>query len=261
MSERYGPTESNEVGMTMTAGPGEVEFLHPYDAAQYEKPSFTVDLVIFTVRDEHLHVLLVKRAEHPFKGCWALPGGFLDLRHDASVDACAARKLVEEAGVRAPYLEQLRTYGSRDRDPRGWTATTVYFALMASESVRLLGNQEEARWVRVRGDAVGFDLAFDHACILADAVERLRSKLEYTHIAVHLLPEEFTLPELQRIYEIILQQPLDKSSFRRRVMQADMLEELSGKQRDGSGRPAQLYRFRDYDRQTFFPRSISRHAR
>jgi 8-oxo-dGTP diphosphatase len=104
-------------------------------------------------------------------------------------------------------------------------------------------------------------LAFDHARILTDAVARLRSKLEYTHIAVHLLPEQFTLPELQRIYEVILQQPLDKSSFRRRVAQADMLEEVSGKLRDGSGRPAQLYRFRDYDRQTFFPRSISRYAR
>ncbi|KAB2927403.1 MAG: NUDIX domain-containing protein [Candidatus Contendobacter sp.] len=245
----------------IAANPGEAEFLRRYDASWYEKPSFTVDLVIFTVRDEHLHVLLVKRAEHPFKGCWALPGGFLDPRRDASVDACAARKLVEEAGVRAPYLEQLKTYGSRDRDPRGWTATTVYFALMASASVRLRGNQAEACWVGVRGDRVDFDLGFDHARILADAVERLRSKLEYTHIAVHLLPEEFTLPELQRTYEIILQQPLDKSSFRRRVVQADMLEELTGKQRDGFGRPAQLYRFRDYDRQTFFPRSISRHAR
>ena len=255
------PTEPRGMGAMIAAHPGEAKFLRRYDASRYEKPSFTVDLVIFTVRDEYLHALLVKRAEHPFKGCWALPGGFLDLRRDASVDACAARTLVEEAGGRAPYLEQLRTYGSRDRDPRGWTATTVYFALMASKSVRLRGNQAEACWVGVRGDRVDFELGFDHARILADAVERLRSKLEYTHIAVHLLPEEFTLPELQRIYEIILQQPLDKSSFRRRVMQADMLEELPGKQRDGSGRPAQLYRFRDYDRQTFFPRSISRHAR
>ena len=133
--------------------------------------------------------------------------------------------------------------------------------MASAETVSLGGNQQEARWVPVRGDGVGFDLGFDHARILADAIERLRSKLEYTHIAVHLLPEEFTLPELQRVYEIILQQPLDKSSFRRRVVQADMLEELPGKQRDGSGRPAQLYRFREYDRQTFFPRSISRHAR
>ena len=163
--------------------------------------------------------------------------------------------------MRAPYLEQLKTYGSRDRDPRGWIVTTVYFALMASDSVRLGGNQEAVCWAPVQGDGVTFELAFDHARILADAVERLRSKLEYTHIAVHLLPEAFTLPELQRTYEIILQQPLDKSSFRRRVVQADMLEELAGRRRDGSGRPAQLYRFRDYGRRTFFPRSISRHAR
>ncbi|MDG4549211.1 MAG: NUDIX domain-containing protein [Candidatus Contendobacter sp.] len=260
MIERDDPAEPGRIGPTIPE-PGGAEFLRRYDATRYEKPSFTVDLVIFTVRDEHLHVLLVKRAEHPFKGCWALPGGFLDPRRDASVDTCAARKLIEETGVRAPYLEQLKTYGSRDRDPRDWTATTVYFALMASESVRLVGNQAEACWVGVRGDRTDFELGFDHARILADAVERLRSKLEYTHIAVHLLPEEFTLPELQRTYEIILQQPLDKSSFRRRVIQADMLEELIGKQRDGFGRPAQLYRFRDYDRRTFFPRSISRHAR
>lgn len=237
------------------------EFFQRHDVSQYEKPSFTVDLVIFTVRAEQLHVLLVKRAEPPFKGCWALPGGFLDPQRDESVDACAVRKLVEETGVRAPYLEQLKTYGSRHRDPRGWIATTIYFALMASDSVQLSGNQAAACWAPVRGESADFDLAFDHALILADAVKRLRSKLEYTHIAVHLLPEEFTLPELQRTYETILQQPLDKSSFRRRVAQADMLEELIGKQRDGSGRPAQLYRFREYDRLTFFPRSISRHAR
>lgn len=121
--------------------------------------------------------------------------------------------------------------------------------------------REAVCWTPVQGAGVGFALAFDHVRILADAVERLRSKLEYTHIAVHLLPDEFTLPELQRTYEIILQQSLDKSSFRRRVAQADMLEEIPGKFRDGSGRPAQLYRFRDYDRRTFFPRSIGRHAR
>ncbi|MDZ7621250.1 MAG: NUDIX domain-containing protein [Candidatus Competibacteraceae bacterium] len=240
--------------------PGDATF-PSHDRAGREKPSFTVHLAIFTVRDERLHVLLVKRAEPPFQGCWALPGGFLDPHRDESVDACAARKLVEETGVHAPYLEQLKTYGSHDRDPRGWIVTTVYFALMVSDSVRLGGNQAAACWAPVRGDGVEFALAFDHALILADAAERLRSKLEYTHIAVHLLPEEFTLPELQRTYEIILQQPLDKSSFRRRVAQADMLEEIPGKLRDGFGRPARLYRFRDYDRRTFFPRSISRHAR
>ena len=241
--------------------PSEAESLRRYDVVLHHKPSFSVDLVIFTVRNERLQVLLVKRTEPPFQSQWALPGGFLDLRCDDSIEACALRKLVEKTGVQAPYLEQLKTYGCRDRDPRGWTATTVYFALMASDPVRLRGNQETVRWLPVRGEGVSFELAFDHVHILADAVERLRSKLEYTHIAVHLLPQEFTLPELQRTYETILQQSLDKSSFRRRVVQADMLEEIPGKLRDGSGRPAQLYRFRDYARRTFFPRSISRYAR
>ncbi|MFO1372730.1 MAG: NUDIX domain-containing protein [Candidatus Competibacteraceae bacterium] len=242
--------------------PNEAEPLRHLDTSSLsQRPWFSVDLVIFTVRNERLQVLLVKRAEQPFKGRWALPGGYLDLQRDDSIDACAVRKLIEKTGIHAPYLEQLRTYGSCDRDPRGWTATTVYFALMASDSTRLGGSQETVRWTSVQSDGVNSELAFDHAYVLADAVGRLRSKLEYTHIAVHLLPEEFTLPELQRIYEVILQQALDKSSFRRRVAQADMLEEIPGRQRDGSGRPAQLYRFRDYDRRTFFPRSISRYAR
>lgn len=254
-------SERIEIMNISETDPGEAEFPRRYDASRYDRPSFTVDLTVFAIRDQRLQVLLVERTEHPCEGWWALPGGFLNLELDDSIDACAVRKLVEKTGVHPSYVEQLKTYGSRDRDPRGWTATSVYLALMASDSVRLGGNQEAVRWVPVRGDGVEFDLAFDHARILADAVERLRSKLEYTHIAVHLLPEEFTLPELQRTYEIILQQPLDKSSFRRRVAQADMLEELSGKLRDGSGRPARLYRFRDYDRRTFFPRSISRYAR
>lgn len=241
--------------------PGAAEAPAQPNAMPGEKPAFSVDLVIFTIRCERLQVLLVKRADPPFRGQWALPGGFLDVRIDESIDACALRCLVEKTGVHAPYLEQLKTYGSLARDPRGWTATTVYFALMASDPAAPDQQWEAVRWVAVQGAGVPCELAFDHAGILADAVERLRSKLEYTHIAVHLLPEEFTLPELQRTYEMILQQPLDKSSFRRRVAQADMLEEVAGKMRDGCGRPAQVYRFRDYDRRTFFPRSISRYAR
>ena len=248
--------------MTTSVTPSsEAEVSHRDQASQPEKPFFSVDLVIFTIRAECLQVLLVKRVEAPFKGCWALPGGFLEPGRDESIEVCAMRRLIEKTGVQAPYLEQMKTYGSCDRDPRGWTATTVYFALIAQNSARLRGNQETVRWMPMQGDGVKSELAFDHAGILADAAERLRSKLEYTHIAVHLLPEKFTLPELQRTYEIILEQALDKSSFRRRVAQADMLEEIPGEQRESSGRPAQLYRFRDYDRRTFFPRSISRYAR
>ena len=241
----------------------EQAFLADYDPARFERPSFTVDLVIFTVRDESLQVLLVRRDEHPARGCWALPGGFVDIHRDATIDDCAQRKLLEKTGVAAPYLEQLATYGSRDRDPRYWTATTVYFALLAASALAPEQDPALVRWWSVQGCGVATPLAFDHGRILADAVLRLRNKLEYTHIAVHLLPETFTLPELQRTYELILQQPLDKSSFRRRVTEAALLEALPGQFRDSPGRrrPAQLYRFRHYDRQTFFPRSLARYAR
>ncbi len=121
--------------------PSEASAVRRREGPLPEKPLFTVELVIFTIRADRLHVLLVERADQPRKGWWALPGGVLDPRRDDSIEACALRKLAEEAGVHPPYLEQLKTYGSRDRDPRGWTATTVYFALMASERVQLGGNQ------------------------------------------------------------------------------------------------------------------------
>ena len=239
----------------------EQAFLQNYDPAQFDRPSLSVDLVIFTINDDQLQILLVKRIEHPAKGRWALPGGFIDIHRDATLEDCARRKLLEKTGVKAPYLEQLKSYGSQDRDPRGWVATAVYFALLASDTVNLGGNQEDVCWWPIKGDTVDVELAFDHNQIVTDAVERLRSKLEYTHIAVHLLASEFTLPELQKTYEVILQQQLDKSSFRRRVMDAEMLEEIKGKLREGIGRPAQLYRFKHYERRTFFPRSISRYAK
>lgn len=241
--------------------PDDNDFLSQYDPNAFERPSFTVDLAIFTVRYEQLQILLVRRATPPFRGCWALPGGFIDIYQDQTLEDCARRKLLEKTGVQAPYLEQLKTYGSRERDPRHWTATTVYFALQAADNVNLSGNQEEVRWWPVRGERVDAILAFDHAQLLADAISRLRAKLEYTHIAVHLLPAEFTLPELQKTYEIILQQPLDKSSFRRRVAHAELVEEVPGKLREQIGRPAQVYRFRHYARQTFFPRSLPRNAK
>lgn len=224
-------------------------------------PALTVDLVIFTVREEQLQVLLVRRANAPFCDAWALPGGYVDIERDDDLEACARRKLKEKSGVDAPYLEQLKSYGSKGRDPRRWTATVVYFALIASDAIVLGGNQRQVAWHPIVDHGVAQALAFDHAELIADAIARLRAKLEYTHIAVHLLPEVFTLPELQRIYEIVLGAPLEKSSFRRRVSQAEMLEPLPGQRREGDGRPAQLYRFRSYRRQTFFPRSLQRHAR
>ncbi len=222
-------------------------------------PALSVDAVLFTVRNEALQVLLVQRQQGPFEGEWALPGGLVDPQVDESIDAAVQRQLRRKAGVAAPYLEQLKTYGDRFRDPRGWTATVVYFALVNADHPGLqLG--EDAKWFVIQGFGVDVSVGFDHAKFVSDAVQRLRSKLEYSHIAVHLLPPEFTLPALQAIYELILQAPLDKSSFRRRVAEAGLVE-ATGNYQESAGRPAVLYRFRDPDLRLFFPRSPTRHVR
>jgi ADP-ribose pyrophosphatase YjhB (NUDIX family) len=222
-----------------------------------EAPLTLVDVVIFAVRDERLHVLLVRRAEAPFAGRWALPGGFVDVARDADLEAAARRKLEEKTGVHSPYLEQLGSFGDARRDPRGWSATHVYFALLASAAVALQAgaNAEEARWFAIAGERVREPLAFDHGRIVAAAVARLRAKTEYTALPVHLVPGEFTLAELQRVHEVILERKLDKSAFRTRALAADFLE-ATGRTRAGPNRPARLYRLKRGREVVFFPRTF-----
>jgi len=227
----------------------------------FERPLTGVDLVIFTVRDDVLHVLLTQRPDGPNEPCpglWALPGGFIDVEKDASLEACARRKLAEKTGVASPYLEQLGSWGGNARDPRGWSATHVYFALIPSEGIepRAGGRAADARWHPVRDHGVREKLAFDHATILSAALERLRNKVEYTSLPAFLLPEEFTLSELQHVYEIVLDRPLNKSAFRTRVRDADLIVEVP-RQRSGANRPAQLYRLKDRRHPVFFPRTFS----
>lgn len=214
-----------------------------------KRPLVTVDIAIFAVLDAALHTLLVRRPStpgEPFPNLWALPGGFIDVDTDASLEACALRKLREKTGVRSPYLEQLGSFGGARRDPRGWSTTHVYFALIAADEVRLEkgGNAQDVAWKPVKGDGVDEKLAFDHAKLLAAALVRLRNKVEYTSLPAFLLPASFTLAELQGAYEIVLGRPLDKSAFRTRVLAADLVEE-TGEQRTGPNRPAALYRLRD----------------
>lgn len=214
----------------------------------FERPLTTVDLVIFSVREEALTVLLVQRPSQigePFPGQWALPGGFIDTARDHDLEACARRKLMEKTGVDAPYLEQLGSFGSAVRDPRGWSATHVYFALMSSDDItpRPGGNASDSRWSSLRGEGIRDALAFDHADILRAALARLRSKVEYTSLPAFLLPGEFTLTQLQKIYEVILGRALEKKAFRTRLLAADILEALPRKL-SGPNRPAQLYRLK-----------------
>jgi len=213
--------------------------------AIFERPLVTVDVVIFTVREGQLQVLLVRRpdgAGEPFAGRWALPGGFVDVDRDNSLVDCARRKLREKTGVAAPYLEQLGSWGGSDRDPRGWSTTHAYFALIPAPDPEAHGASESG-WFAA-DEAARKRLAFDHGVILAAALERLRGKVEYTSLPAFLLPEPFTLPELQRTYELVLGRTLDKSAFRKRMLDGEFLEE-TGIVEGGFGRSAMGYRIRD----------------
>ena len=220
----------------------------------WTSPIATVDVVILRLRAERLSVLLQQREEAPFKGSWALPGGFVRTNQDASLEAAARRVLADKAGARSPYLEQLQTFGGPDRDPRGWSLTVAYFALLADDPA--LDDPDRGRWFTVTGDRVEADLPFDHAAILQAAIERVRRKVEYSSVPVHLLPAAFTLSELQDVYEALLGRPLDKSAFRKKIAAMDFLEPIEGEQRRGSNRPAQLFRSRNPDGLVLFDRLV-----
>ena len=224
-------------------------------------PFTTVDVVIFTVLDEVLNVLLVQRAAdplEPFPGRWALPGGFVDLDQDATLEVCAARKLRDKTGVVTPYLEQLGSWGSAKRDPRGWSATHVYFALVHGNSVTLQkgANAADVGWFPIDRLPSRPGLAFDHRDILEAAIERLRSKVEYTSLPAFFLGEPFTLPDLQRMYEVVLGRSVDKSGFRTRMLSMGFLEEAGLLEREGS-RAAMGYRLSNRAAAVVFPRTFS----
>jgi 8-oxo-dGTP diphosphatase len=224
----------------------------------------TVDVVILTLIADTLNVLLVQRPRQsgePFPGLWALPGGFVDVFQDDDLRACAVRKLYEKTSVQSPYLEQLGSWGGRTRDPRGWATTHVYFSLLpfADLTLRKGANAADVRWFMV-DDAgkvpVGGRLAFDHDEILAVAVERLRSKVQYTSLPAFLLQEPFTLPQLQQAYESVVGRRLDKSAFRTRALSIDDFLEEVGVQKGRSQRAPMGYRLKNRKQLVTFPRTF-----
>lgn len=216
--------------------------MSPHDA--FPPVAVTVDLVVLTVREERFQVLTVRRGEQPFLGRWALPGGFL--RPGEDLGEAAARELQEETALSSEqvHLEQLATYGAPDRDPRMRTVTVAYIALAPDLPPPTAGTDAaQARWRPVE-DVLGEDeLAFDHARILRDGVERARAKLEYTPLAAAFCPPVFTISELRRVYEVVWGIHLDPRNFHRKVTRADgfVQETPDTTTRDG-GRPARLYR-------------------
>lgn len=207
---------------------------------EFPRPALTVDCVVFGLDEPDLKVLLIRRDLEPFRGKWALPGGFVHV--DESLEDAAKRELREETGLEKVFLEQLYTYGDLNRDPRERVVTVAYYALVRLSNHRVVAatDARDAAWFGVH-DAPR--LAFDHDRILNAAYQRLQNKLRYEPIGFELLPRKFTLRQLQRLYEIILDRPLDKRNFRKKILGMDVLEELDEVETDVAHRAARLYRF------------------
>lgn len=204
-------------------------------------PLVGVDVALFSVDNERLQVLLVKRAEEPAAKQWALPGGILKPNQDASLDAAARRVLAHKVSVDLQLVEEVSTFSGPDRDPRGWSVSVLFYALLPKDKVdALVRNKVEAlEWADA--SAPGHRMAFDHSKQLAAAVQKLRAKVKSGKLPLHLLPGKFTLSQLQQSVEIILGQSLDKSSFRRQLKSSVDFFELDEYER-GAQRPAQLFK-------------------
>jgi 8-oxo-dGTP diphosphatase len=206
----------------------------------YEQPAVTVDLVIFTVDEDLLKIMLVKRVEEPFADSWSLPGGFL--KASESLEGAALRVLKEKTGLENVYMEQLYTFGDPDRDPRARVITVTYFALIPwKDLVPPSDKVTSLMWASVNHLP---KLAFDHREIVVYAVRRLRAKASYSNIVYGLMPRQFRLSELQRMYEIIINDKLDKRNFRKRMLATGLLQETGRRESAGAHRPAMLYKFK-----------------
>ncbi len=217
-----------------------IKFIKNYPKKNYEHAVVAVDVVLLSVIDHRLKVLLIKLKEEPFAGSWALPGGLV--AQNETLEQSAQRHLRDKAGAAHIHLEQLYTFGDPNRDPLGWVVSVAYLALVPQYQFapKTSDRYSAIEWHDIEKLP---QLAYDHKLIITKAHDRLRSKLEYTNIAYSLLPKEFTLGELQKLYESILCHELDKRNFRKKLISLDILKKL-GKIKEGeANRPAQLYSF------------------
>ncbi len=227
-----------------------------YDINEFKNPLFTVDSVLFTVKNDSLKVLMVKRANDPFIGRWGLPGGFVDVDVDDSTDMTALRKLREKTSVAPQYLEQLQTFSGINRDPRGFSVTLVYFALTAEHDVSThIETVEDAKWIDVE-ILDELPVAFDHKFIIEQAKERLQQKALYSMLPVYCLPEFFTVGQFKSVIETIIGKTIQRKSLIRRIEASDMFETVNEKVKSG-GRLAQLYRVKSDVDIVNFERNLS----
>lgn len=224
----------------------EQNFISTYNKNDYEKPSVTVDILIFTIENDELKIVLVKRKEMPFAGCLALPGVFVKM--DETLEMAARRAIEEKVGICDVYLEQLFTWGDINRDPRMRIISISYLALVSSEQLKLINGNKvlEVSLLPVnRMIDEKEKLAFDHLEMLKYALERIKNKVEYTKIAFEFVGEEFSLPALQTVYEILLGKRLYKANFRKKIM--PLVKETDKKTEGDAHRPSKLYTLKETD--------------
>ncbi len=213
----------------------------PRNLEQLSKPAVSVQVLIFSINKGALEIVLIKRIREPFKDFFSLPGDIIEAGE--SLEDAAKRILYEKTGIRDVYLGQLETFGEVDRDPRGRVIAVTYYSLLPHNSVDLskAPNALHASWIPV---AKLSDLAFDHKKIIETGIKRIRSKLLYSNIAHTLLPKKFRISELQKVYEVILKENLDKRNFRKKMLSLDVIESTGEMYKLGNHRPAMLYTFK-----------------
>lgn len=208
---------------------------------EYPRPALTVDCIVFGLdAQQELKVMLIQRDIPPFQGQWAIPGGFV--RMEENLEEAALRELREETGIQNVFLEQLYTFGNLDRDPRDRTVTIAYYALinLFEQKINATTDAQDASWFALSKIP---NLAFDHNQILQTAIARLRSKIRYEPIGFELLPSKFSLSQLQKLYETVLDRPLDKRNFRKKILAMDLLIDTDELEQGVAHRAAKLYRF------------------
>lgn len=211
----------------------------------YPRPALTVDAVVFGLDQDELKILLIQRAGEPFQGQWAFPGGFVDI--DETTDHAVLRELQEETGIENVFLEQLYTFSSIERDPRERVVSVAYFALVDPAGIKMAASSDakDVRWFAIDDTP---ELAFDHQEILKVALDRLRAKIRYEPIGFELLPEEFVMSQILKLYQNALRKPIDKRNFVRKIKKLGILTDLNKKRQSGAHRPASIYTF---DKETY----------